>query len=478
VVRSEWSHIYRLNLGTIRYYLKLPTLISYPDYRAYKAALYLRRSGKIYTFREYDLTANKDGNYAYCYVYAFDKLLNEETLLPATLSPKTGTGGDYSVLLPEATIRIPADLSTLGIEETTFPDTDNIIRSVNNTAVSALHLPMFYPAKHYNVVGNKRVMGFSANSLSIDASNFGIYPVFVFSGNGIYAMELGTGDVLVTRIVPLSGDVCIARDSITNIGGATLFASRDGLRILQGQRSQKLTALLENYAGNPLSGNRHFEAILTKYGLGEFISSYGDFQNFLHGAKTYLHYKEKEVVVTNEAYPYSYVLRLPAMADGGDFCIWKMAERYYNILNDYPNAYGTNASGQVIYDIGCEAPEGTQGTEGTNVFVQTNAFKLGTDEFEIIRRLIVRIRLSSLTSEQRTGAYLFVSNDTWKWAWVDGCELTAQNAPQGAQHFAPLRCPASVKYGILVIAGTMDRVKDYLTHISIDYEKRYENKIR
>ncbi|MDR0693699.1 MAG: 4Fe-4S dicluster domain-containing protein, partial [Prevotellaceae bacterium] len=321
VVRSDWSPIYRLNLGTSRYYLKLPTLISYPDYRAYKAVLYLRKSGKVYKFREYDLTANKDGNYAYSYVYAFDKLLNEDILLPTTLSPKTGTGSDYSVLLPEATIQLPSDLSTLGLEETTLPATDNAIRTVNNTAVSALHLPMFYPAKQYNIVGNKRVLGFAANNLSIDASNFGMYPVFVFSENGIYAMELGTGDVLVTRIVPLSGDVCIDKSSITNIGGATLFASKDGLRILQGQRSQKLTAMLENYTGNPLSGNRHFEAILTKYGLNGLVSDYGDFHDFLYGAKTYLHYKENEVVVTNEAFPYSYVLHLPKASEDGGICI-------------------------------------------------------------------------------------------------------------------------------------------------------------
>jgi hypothetical protein len=476
-VCSDWSSVYRLNSGTNRYYLKLPTLVSYPDYRAYKAVLYLRKQGKVYKFREYDLTANKDHNFSYYYIYAFSSIMDNTLLLPTTLSPKTGTGSDYSVLLSDATIQLPSDLSTLGLEETVFPATDNAIRTVNNTAVSALHLPMFYPVKHYNIVGNRRVIGFSVNNLSIDATNFGIYPVFVFSENGIYAMELGTGDVLVTRIVPLSGDVCIDKNSITNIGGATLFASKDGLRILQGQRSQKLTGMLEHYTGNPLSGNRHFEALLTKYGLNGLISDYGDFQHFLHGAKSYLHYKENEVVVTNEAYPYSYVLHLPKTSEGGGIRISKIAERYYNILNDYPNAYGTNADGSVIYDIGSEQLAAGSSSK-QDVFVQTNAFKLGTDEFEMIRRMIARIRLSALTGEQRMGAYLFVSNDTRKWAWVDGCEITAQNAPQGAQNFAPLRCPASVKYGMLVIAGAMDSVQDSLTHVSVDYEKRYENKIR
>jgi ferredoxin len=468
IVRSDWAKIFCLNAQTNRYYLKLPTLISYPDYRAYKAALYLRKSGKIYKFREYDLTANKDHNFSYSYIYAFGSIMDNTLLLPTTLSPKTGTGSDYSLLLPDATVQLPAELSELGLEETALPDTDNAVRTVNNTAVSALHLPMCYPAKHYNMVGNKKVIAFSANNLSIDATNFGIYPVFVFSQNGVYAMELGTGDVLVTRIVPLSGDVCMDKNSVANIGRATLFASIDGLRILQGQRSEKITALLENYTGNPLAGNRHFNAILEKYGMTAFISP-GDFQTFLHGARTYLAYKENEVVITNEAFPYSYILHLN---DG--IKISKTSERYYNILNDYPNAYGTSENGAKIYSIGNETTDGTQ-----KILLQTNAFKLGADEFEKIDRLIARLGVSPMNAGHcGLGIYLFASNDTRKWTWVDACEINPLNAPGGALNAAPLRCPNSAKYGMIVIAGEMNRTKDFITHISIDYQKRYDNKIR
>jgi hypothetical protein len=319
---------------------------------------------------------------------------------------------------------------------------------------------MVYPFEYYNLVGNKGVVGFSANNLAIDASNFGIYPVFVFSENGIYAMELGTGEVLVTRIVPLSGDVCTDKGSITNIGGATLFASREGLRILQGQQSQLITALLENYRSNPLKDNRHFNAILGKYGFDGLTSDYaGGFEEFLDGVKCYLNYTEKEVVMTNERYPYSYVLGLASKL------FYKTGERFYNVFNDYPHAYGTSEDGKVIYEVGAKLfPE-----EKQKVFVQTNAFKLGTDEFERLRRLIVRMRLT----DGQMGAYLFVSNDTRKWAWVDGKEVTGS-----ATNFNYLSCPGSVKYGMLVLAGEMDIVRDFMTHVSTEWEKRFEGKVR
>jgi hypothetical protein len=455
----------------------MPAILGYPDRRAVKTALYAREisedeidGGSAWLLKEWELKPLSNINYSYALTGLLQSIY-DNCILGYSSSADIF---NPSFIHPSYNYYISIDTST---QKQIVTSSNKMLNQPSAVKASDIFLPFIYPVDKSYIVGNKKVIGFSANNLSIDASNFGIYPVFVFSENGVYAMELGTGDTLVTRIVPLSGDVCIDKNSITNIGGATLFASKDGLRILQGQRSQKLTTLLENYTGNPLSGNRHFEAILAKYGMGAFISGYADFQDFLNGAKTYLHYKENEVVITNEAYPYSYVLRLPKATEGGGIRIYKIAERYYNILYDYPNAYGMNADGSVIYDIGSEQLA-VGSSSKQSVFVQTNAFKLGTDEFEMIRRLIARIRLSAFTGGQRIGAYLFVSNDTRQWAWGDGCEITAQNAPMGAQNFAPLRCPASVKYGILVIAGAMDRVQDCLTHVSVEYEKRYENKIR
>jgi hypothetical protein len=355
------------------------------------------------------------------------------------------------------------------------PEENRVIHISNRIKISALYNPMIYPLDYDYIIGHNLV-GLSANNLSIDASNFGMYPVFAFTEGGIYAMELGRdGETLVQRIVPLSGDVCINLDSITNIGGATLFASTDGLRVLAGQRSEKITTPLELYSDNPLkgatlkNGANALDAILKKYGLQGYVSSEADFQTFLAGAKCYFHYKENEVVITNEAYPYSYVYSLNTKM------YHKVFERYYNVFNDYPNAYGTDANGYYIYNLGEEVvPLDAR----RNVLIQTNAFKLTTDGFEMIRRIFTRFGWSAAPAGSRIGIYLFVSNDTRKWAWVDGCEITQTSAPHGAQNFSPLRCPASIKYGMLVIAGDMDMVNDYLTHISVEWEQRYGNKIR
>jgi hypothetical protein len=469
VVISKSRVSFSYNTNTKTYFLELPTLLSYPDDRAYKIDVFANIVGNenaAILIKSFELTSSQKFGFSYYYAFAFESEIDIGTLSPTIRSYPSGLlfTDKYGILIPES--RFSETMLSL-------PNINNSIRTPNNIFVSAVHLPMVY--RNNYIAGDRKVVGFSANNLSIDASNFGLYPVFVFTEGGIYAMELGTdGATLVQRIVPLSGDVCINRDSITNIGGATLFASKDGLRVLQGQRSEKITSPLELYGGNPLkdatlkSGAKALDAILTKYGLSGYVDSV-DFQTFLAGAKCYFHYKENDVVITNESYPYSYVYSLNTKM------YHKVFERYYHVFNDYPNAYGVDSTKIAYYNLGEEVAvaNGRQ-----NVLLQTNAFKLTTDGFEILRRIFTRFGWSAAPVGSKIGIYLFVSNDTRKWAWVDACEITQANAPNGAQNFAPLRCPASVKYGMLVIAGDMDAVNDYITHISVEYEQRYNSKLR
>ena len=103
------------------------------------------------------------------------------------------------------------------------------------------------------------------------------------------------------------------------------------------------------------------------------------------------------------------------------------------------------------------------------VFLQTGAFSLGREEFERIRRLITRVRLT----EGVAAAYLFASNDARQWTWVDGHTVRGS-----ATNIHYLSSPASAKYGMLVVAGALDAAADYLTHVSVEWSERYRERIR
>jgi phosphoribosylanthranilate isomerase len=474
-VWSEWKYAYCYTFpnGSKYIFIKIPTIIAYPDYRAYKTEIFLRnRYGSTnnlatYKYKEYKLSPCKKNNFAFCYDHAFQDLLDVSTLTPTTFK-LLNANNQWS---QQATLQIPPDLVNAGLTEESLPQPSGIIRTQNNIAASALGIPMFFPLNKYYAAGEKKIIGFSTNAMSIDDSNFGLYPLFVFSQNGIYALEIGDGNTLINRISPLSGDVCINRESIANIGTASIFAADDGLRILQGQHSRKITQNLENQRTNPLATNRHFQAIVERHNL-QGILSQQTFQTYIQQAKTYFNNVKKEIIVANEQYPYVYVISLPD--NNGKVQISKRNEQFSAILYDHPKAYGVSHYDHFLYDLVNEQyPD-----EQRKIFIQTNAFKLDVDEFHHIRRIITRI---AVTKSPLIGAYLFVSNDARQWAMTTGIENPAQTERPDTATFADfnyLACPESVKYAILIIAGNINMANDFLSHFSIEYDKRYHNKIR
>jgi hypothetical protein len=466
LARSEYNYVLDMMFETMTggNFINLPVFLTYPDSRACKISLYVKeasdQSNKAWLQFEKDMISAPGQNVSFAENHlSFEPdfgIQGRQFVFPNRIVGYNAPDRFYSPKYFNNSSLFNFEIDISGEKQAVF-SSNTILHTPNKVKASALAMPMSYPVDHTYTVGNREVVGISANNLSIDSSSFGVFPLFVFTKDGVYAMKLGYGDALIESISPLSGDICIDKKSVVNIGGATVFASMDGLHMLHGQRSTNITEHLNDYTVNPLAGNRHFNAILEKYSLQDYIST-ADINEYLTGSKSYLNYRENELVITNENYPYSYVFSFKTNQ------LSKLSERYYHVINDYPRAYGTNNG--TIYDISEDVPTDSN----RNIMLQTNAFKLGVNEFERIHRLIARMKV---TGSDRIGVYLFVSNDTRKWAIADGLEKTGS-----ATDFSYLSCPNSVKYGMLVIAGTINMLHDFISHISIEFITRYENKIR
>jgi hypothetical protein len=143
---------------------------------------------------------------------------------------------------------------------------------------------------------------------------------------------------------------------------------------------------------------------------------------------------------------------------------------YYHVWSKFPMVLGFNADGTALYDLAKDSAQQQSGL----ILIMTNAIKLGTDRYERLRRVIPRMTFEKAAGSI-VGAYLFVSNDLQQWAIADGKELPQEWA--GAfKDFAVLRCPCSVRYFAMLVAGVVSKFT--LTHFSIEYDTRYGNKIR
>lgn len=103
----------------------------------------------------------------------------------------------------------------------------------NKIYTSEVGNPFVFPLSGINTVGLGEIRGIAAATKALSQGQFGQFPLYAFSTDGIWALEVsGTG--LYESVHPVSRDVCTNPASITPIDAAIVFATEQGLKLLQG----------------------------------------------------------------------------------------------------------------------------------------------------------------------------------------------------------------------------------------------------
>lgn len=103
----------------------------------------------------------------------------------------------------------------------------------NKIYTSEVGNPFVFPLSGINTVGLGEIRGIAAATKALSQGQFGQFPLYAFSTDGIWALEVsGTG--LYESVHPVSRDVCTNPASITPIDAAIVFVIEQGLKLLQG----------------------------------------------------------------------------------------------------------------------------------------------------------------------------------------------------------------------------------------------------
>jgi hypothetical protein len=181
----------------------------------------------------------------------------------------------------------------------TYHETDVINVSDNGA-------PFIFPVAYsYKFDGNITALAVAMQQIS-DAQ-VGQYPVNVFTDNGIYALQQGSGAVLYSNIIPLTGDTCI-NPSICYTSQGIAYISNGAVYILNGRNATKMSLLLEGQPDTYIQNNQSFLKCCgnSLYDISSFLSS-ADFREYVNDAKLSWCANTNELIVSNKAYPYSYV---------------------------------------------------------------------------------------------------------------------------------------------------------------------------
>lgn len=432
-VFTGWSSSvnYYTDSGYDTIIFRLRRFYGYPDSRATTMRLFYKNSlGNIYLLYSFASTKIEAFNYA-----VFPKAHNN---LAFALS---------SIVL-----------TALSSVNDTYTDT-------NRVQATALDNIFSYPAENSYRIGNGEVLGLSTNAIALSSGQFGEYPLYAFTSEGVWTMRTGDGATLINTVRPLSRDVCDNPASILQIDGGTIFKTAKGLMMVAGAQVIELSEKAEgNYKNNIRELGNYKEALSDPLisGIHGYLCA-TDILTYLSGASLSYDHIEEEIICSNPQHPYSWVFSLKYRA-------WhKISEVFAGFVAKFPKNFGKKHEGgnTILYDLTAE-----EYNDDIPVLYETREMKIIGAGYKKIARSLVGCQLEHNDIDYRVTAQLYGSPDNLKWF-----RLSASNAFGNASDIVLGRSLFSCRRYICLITG---KVKEgsYFTHIEADLEPRYSDKLR
>lgn len=211
-------------------------------------------------------------------------------------------------------------------DEIEVPSENRRIDKANRIYVTTMDNPFYYP-KEGIITFQSRVLGVAIATTTLSQGQFGQFPLYVFTEDGIWAMETAADGSFVTS-KPLSRDVCVNPDSITSIDNAVIFVTDKGVMLLQGSQVVNIS---------PNMNGRHYTIEGTAQAIIEGQEFFKDFIPVLTDSTHFMAYVREATI----AYDYP----------GQRLVFIKKDEKY-----QYVYKLDTQTWHKVAYDINLLAP--------------------------------------------------------------------------------------------------------------------------
>lgn len=210
---------------------------------------------------------------------------------------------------------------------------ENIEDKSSQIMMSKMDNPFSFPVER-TYTFQSRVRGVAIASTALSQGQFGQFPLYVFTEDGIWAMETAADGSFVTS-KPLSRDVCVNPDSITSIDNAVVFVTDKGVMLLQGSQVVNISPhmhgkhyTLEESAKVIVNGQEDFKDLIP------VVKDDTHFMAFVKEATIAYDYPGKRLIFIKKDEAYQYIYKL-------DTSTWHKTAYGVKItrpLNSYPDA--------------------------------------------------------------------------------------------------------------------------------------------
>lgn len=328
---------------------------------------------------------------------------------------------------------IPEEAFDFPTEKT---DTENI--GVDVMKVSAVDNPFYFPtAQTYKFVGE--IKGLANNAEAVSTGQFGQYPLFVFTTEGIWAMQVdSSGQGAYVSQSPFSREVC--NGDVCPVSGGIVFTTERGVMAISGGQVTELSAPLDGLENLMFSGTQLFELVFNKAGKELFYPA--PIREYIQGAKLAYNYLHNEIILSNINKGYSYVYSLTNQE-------WSVIGTTFNVVtNRYPELVVYNNTQQKKYEF-------VEGDDKVPVVAITRPVKVNTLDFKRLRQAALRCTfLGSLNF------YILGSNDGANFVCITGKEYPSKNGDESVEVWhrdliTSMSRSKQYKYIAIAVAGIM-----------------------
>lgn len=326
---------------------------------------------------------------------------------------------------------------------TEVSSSDNIIDIPNKLYTSEVNNPFVFPLLGINTIGTGRIIGISSAVKALSEGQFGQFPLYAFTSEGVWAMEVSqTGTYSAKQ--PVTRDVCINPDSITQIDSAVLFATNRGIMHISGSTTQCITESVNApklYGLTDLPKNEVLVSLFNDraHDYEQFTSAdtiFLPFLDFLADCRMVYDYTHQRIIVYNPSVRYAYIYSFKSQAWG------MMLSDIKSNVNSYPEALVM--SSKKITIIGDDGQETTSTASVLQDFTATEAddataliitrpFKMDDpDMFKTIDTIIQR----GVFKSENVLQVLYASNDLYHWLTVWSSKDKYMRGFRGTPHKA------------------------------------------
>lgn len=215
---------------------------------------------------------------------------------------------------------------------------------------SEVNNPFAFKVDNCKTIGCGNINKLVSSAKALSQGQFGQFPLYAFTDEGIWAMEISSTGV-PEPAQPITRDVVLSPDSITQIDSAVLFATDRGIMLISGSQTQCISDVIndDNIALNSAFSIR-YSALIDIFNSNVDESrrislsnvTLLSFKEFLKSCRMVYDYTNQHIIVYNKEVQYAYVFSLKSKQWG------MMCSDIVEGVNSYPEALAMTKDNKLV----------------------------------------------------------------------------------------------------------------------------------